>query len=869
MAMLKYPEATPCPTEARHLPHDCFRDDVTEDLNYTTEFKAALRHAGPRRRTSVAPRSQNAAPANHSYAARNLVSQQMEQPPSRLTDSKPSAVRLASGRRRVSQILAGHFDEDPAKIYAQLDAVAGQDAVHLSKRPRRRTIYIPPDDTTVSTIHPGLQADHTVLRGYFSQPNDQRHMNLPNDDGEKVNKCAPQRASLAAAPKRVPLKATLQPLQEMDDKQDRPAAGSGKENVPPGVVINPDSKVWREHSSRARRVSIFQPKTGCQSDPANSNTYQRQQTGTQQNPMSDAKDTRECLQPSPSIQSAKTVSNRDFRASMMKKRNSLYYGTDWKVSPKLDLDQGQQAPPTRLITAAIPQDGMSAKVKYTVLKENIERPEMFEDAWLSHQESAIHQLLNRLFETAHAKARSLQFHRQDFRGHLLHLYQSSNCSIIFKRLHASLLYGALKPPKGSIADTLRLQTDVGLRQRFLAIWLGSYDLEALMSAAEVVVGRNISLCSNPPKSNSPRNQHDLTKENIRSVELFMESCLLRNEDTYEDVDPSNPAWHWRRTMLRCLMMVLLLDKAKVNGMLHRNLFQPSSRIKSSREVLAELLSLISPFAGDAMRSLAHLHYQVHHIQYPLSEYEYGIENLATGLRDGVQLTHLVELLLYPPEYLMGAHEDVTVSMPGGEVLTSSREAENRWPLSQHLKIPCVTSTQKAYNVQVALSALSGVCGVEKMIEGVKAEDIVQGHRERTVKLLWGLVGKWGLEMIVDFDNVRGEIRRLNRKVPCSQGSESETEDDPEGVGMEKHTYLLKQWAQSIAHPQGLQVLNLTTSFSNGKVFAAIVDEYEKYLPRLHTPERSHVARLETKLKEIGCSDAFGTFGSDLFDEPTC
>ena len=389
-----------------------------------------------------------------------------------------------------------------------------------------------------------------------------------------------------------------------------------------------------------------------------------------------------------------------------------------------------------------------------------------------------------------------------------------------------------------------------------------------MSAVEVVVGRNILPSSSSLQSSIPRSHEDPVKERKRSVGLFIESCLLRNEDAHEQCDLSNSVWCWRRTMLRCLMMVLLLDKAKEGGLLPKNLFQPSSRIKSSGDIVTEILSLISPFLGDGTRPLAHLHYRVHHVQYPLSEYKYGIENLATDFRDGVQLAHLVELLLYTPQSLTGLREDIIVAMPTGEILRSCSGHQTSWPLSQHLYMPCLTPTQKVYNVQIVLSALGVVGGVVgNTAKEIKAEDVVNGHREKTVALLWSLVGTWGLESLVNSKDIQGEIRRLSRWTIESKCHESKTEDDHEVAlkGMARYTHLLKQWATAIARRHGLKVSNLTTSFSDGRVFAAILDEYEEYLPKGHLSRRLGTTQLEAKLKDMGCSNAFGKFSYRMTD----
>ena len=53
------------------------------------------------------------------------------------------------------------------------------------------------------------------------------------------------------------------------------------------------------------------------------------------------------------------------------------------------------------------------------------------------------------------------------------------------------------------------------------------------------------------------------------------------------------------------------------------------------------------------------------------------------------------------------------------------------------------------NVGVALGALRAIRGVSRIVKAVIAEEIVDGHRETTMTLLWILLGSWGLETVVD------------------------------------------------------------------------------------------------------------------------
>lgn len=850
-AMLINPDATPCPTEAAQSSQVSFCDDVSEDLSYTTEFKALLRNVGPRRRTSVAPRSHVATIASNLSAAPSTSSKPMDGQEESSHAPKRWRHAIAPPRRRVSQLLTQRVEES---------AIVETCAPNMHKKPRRRTIYIPREDTTVLTIHPGTQSDRMALKGNPSRSEQQAVANLPTRDGNKGEKHCARRISLAAAPKKIPLQPTLRPLQEVDDRCDSYIAGHGKENIPPGSSEASKRRLQQGHMFTPKREPV--PQANSQYSPELVKLYNHQWHCAKDDGQHTTKavDRWEPDVRLPQITRCKEpASNGIRRASMVKKRNSLYYGKERKAASNAEGRREQVVPPVKVVPTAARQDNMKAKVQYPILEENIDKPEMYEDAWLNHQEAAIQQLLNMLFEKGHEKIPAQQWDQQHFRRELLCLYQDSECILIYKRLHASLLYGALNPPQGSIADIGRFKSDVGIRQRFLAMWLSNYDMEALMCAAEVVVGRNVPYCSSFPTSSLPRSHEDSLKERRRSVGLFIESCLLRNEDAHDQSDRSNALWCWRRTMLRCLMMVLLLDKSKEGGLLPKNLFHSFSIVKSSGDILTRLLSQIAPFLGDGTRPLAYLQYHVHHIQSPLSEFKYCVHNIATDFRDGVQLTRLVELLLYASHALKGSRE-VPDEMPGGGILRSSSDHHTLWPLSRHLLIPCLTPSQKVHNVQIALNALDGFGGaVENIAESIRAEDIVDGHREKTVALLWAFVGTYGLNSLFNVRDVQREIRRLSKLGFESTGRLSKTQDDlavapNEPVGS---THCLKQWATASARCQGVELSNFTTSFSDGSVFAAIVDEYRQYLPKEHLSRRPGAAELEAKLKDIGCSNTFG------------
>ena len=163
----------------------------------------------------------------------------------------------------------------------------------------------------------------------------------------------------------------------------------------------------------------------------------------------------------------------------------------------------------------------------------------------------------------------------------------------------------------------------------------------------------------------------------KDLEACMDSRGLRNEDA-PDAEQRDPAWCSPRTVLRSIVLIYLLDKAKQMDKIAANLYQGSSTIKSSLACLRELTALIHSSVGDIYRLLGSSIYRIHHVQHPLSEFSYNIENMAANLRDGVRLTRLVEILLYPcttPE------ENVMIAMPTGDVWTTMLGTDQSFILS--------------------------------------------------------------------------------------------------------------------------------------------------------------------------------------------
>lgn len=78
----------------------------------------------------------------------------------------------------------------------------------------------------------------------------------------------------------------------------------------------------------------------------------------------------------------------------------------------------------------------------------------------------------------------------------------------------------------------------------------------------------------------------------------------------------------------------MLDMAKQTHIISTSFYQASSTVNSSLAFLKELTTLIPPPVEDIYQPLKPLGYHVRHTQYTLSEFAYGIKDLAIGLRMG-------------------------------------------------------------------------------------------------------------------------------------------------------------------------------------------------------------------------------------------
>lgn len=166
------------------------------------------------------------------------------------------------------------------------------------------------------------------------------------------------------------------------------------------------------------------------------------------------------------------------------------------------------------------------------------------------------------------------------------------------------------------------------------------------------------------------------------------------------------------TLQKVLFLLLFLDKAKTKRIIKHNpcLFLKKSPHKETREILLKFSCELLANIGDITRDLKRLGYVLTHKQNYLDEFNYAFSNLAIDLRDGIRLTKVMEIILL--------RDDMT----------------------DLLRVPAISRLQRIYNVNLSLKALAEA---EFELKGdITAADIVDGHREKTLSLLWQIIYKF-------------------------------------------------------------------------------------------------------------------------------
>lgn len=761
-----------------------------------------------------------------------------------------------------------------------------------ARKARRRTIYIPTEDTTMLTIHPGAS-----LREQARRPRGLRRSDIfldlaALDEGEDTSSAIidnpqelrdphVQKRALGAAPRRAPLGRSQRITQVNSIVHDVAGTGGGKENLPPGWDVGSAKK--NASLIRSKRVleeaGITRPVKTC--TPAQTRSTSMMLDTRPQHAKSRVSNATS-MKPSPVLVQRKSPrieifsnASRDSTvqknpASQTRPSSELVQLLDSKSSMTRSpaITRSPNDPPYSSLHA-VPRQRLSsapsastqhqtAESQYPILRENIVMPALYTSDYLTSQEVALSQVINDIFVKAgHSNQASKSY--LTLRKEMMCLHNTENTVQLQERLQASLRFGALSISKMALEKVSHVKDDLAQRQGYLDLWTRTYDLELLRAATEVVIGREISktarLLESPRSSVKSYNTETVSAQRqTKVVQAFLCTFLLRNEDapkghdasvtkaTDNNNDTSSPAWLWRRTVVRSLLLIRLLDQfAAVNANTSNALclFQTSSPHKTSTSMLQAIGTVLIPSIGNPTRILNHINYTLGYVQQPLQEYMYRVTNPAIDFRGGLLLTRLVELLLPSLTNFKAA------------VINNTSPAAHSHHLTNMIHCPAPTRNHKLYNVRIALSAIqthsrNRHSALQSILAALKPEDIVDGHREKTLTLLWTLMLECGgLDMLIARDVLAAEVLRLMGKARTEQDNDREVDivaSNCRETGYNKHDHfstqdLLLKWAQQclvnchtpsihLTNPKDIDITaSLTNPNTRNTIYEAIAATY--------------------------------------------
>ncbi|XP_008302621.1 LOW QUALITY PROTEIN: abnormal spindle-like microcephaly-associated protein [Stegastes partitus] len=400
-----------------------------------------------------------------------------------------------------------------------------------------------------------------------------------------------------------------------------------------------------------------------------------------------------------------------------------------------------------------------------------------------------------------------------------------------------------------------LWKDIGERRKVLN-WLLSYNPLWLRIGLETIYGELISLESN---------------NDALGLAMFILQRLLWNPDIAAEFrHPRVPHLYKdgheealsRFTLKKLLLLVCFLDKAKESRLIEHDpcLFCVDAEFKASKDLLLAFSRDFLSGEGILPRHLGYLGLPVSHVQTPLDEFNFAVKNLAVDLKCGIRLVRVMELLVQD------------------------------WSLSAKLRLPAISRLQKVHNVDIALHVLKskGVDLKDEHGAPIDSRDVVDGHREKTLSLLWKIIFAFHVEVILDEDQLRDEISFLKRTLRTKRSLASLRADRglqpspattraPYEHGSTKVT-LLMDWVRSVCDFYNLKVENFTVTFSDGRVLCYLIHHYHPgLLPEAsvshstsQTVECSPRGRLELSCSASDSDSSFDSMptGPNGLDSPS-
>ncbi|XP_005095167.1 abnormal spindle-like microcephaly-associated protein homolog [Aplysia californica] len=383
------------------------------------------------------------------------------------------------------------------------------------------------------------------------------------------------------------------------------------------------------------------------------------------------------------------------------------------------------------------------------------------------------------------------------------LYQSQKVVEIIRRVEVEV-----ESRRITVRKEKMVHADLGIKQKMLDLLL-QYSSLWLRVGLETVFGEILMLQSN---------------QDVVGLSRFIVTRLLSCPDIAAEYShPTVPHLYRdgfaaavsRHMVKKFLLMVYFMDTAKTDRLIDHDpcLFCKDAEIKSSKEILVQFSREVLSGEGDITRHLAYMGYTVSQVQQPIDEFDYAVACLSKDLKDGLRLGRVLELL-------------------AGDSSVMGK-----------LRAPAISRLQKVHNMEAFFKAMAKR-GLEfNTLEGVAvtARDVVDGHREKTLALLWHLIIHFQNSVQVNEEHLREEISLLEKSLRLTvalqsvgailaRGCEARRDSGDSNLPQDNEMMrLVFQWCRLVALHYGVKVENFTVSFSDGRALCCLLHHYHPAL----------------------------------------
>lgn len=148
--------------------------------------------------------------------------------------------------------------------------------------------------------------------------------------------------------------------------------------------------------------------------------------------------------------------------------------------------------------------------------------------------------------------------------------------------------------------------------------------------------------------------------------------------------------------------------------------------------------------GDLTKHLSYLGFVVSHEQKYLDEFDYSVGNLSIDLRCGIRLMYDLPFLI---RFMANTSQtNLFFIIPFYFCRKVTSLLLKTWTLMHEARVPAISKLQKIHNIGVAMKALEDSSMAIR--GGITSKDICEGHREKTLNLLWQLIFKFQVENLI-------------------------------------------------------------------------------------------------------------------------